>query len=133
MQIRTLTRTLTAALAAGLVGACGGTQAQYPGAEDDAVIVVDNTRTTQADLTVRLVPEEGVRERLGTVSLSEEKSFRVDNVQWGSRFQLVAENAAGEELRSRPFTLTQGTILTWDLDLNTVNIGTQAEASPLIK
>lgn len=133
MQIEALTRTLTMALAAGFLAACGGTQAQYPGAEENAVIVVDNTRTTQADLTVRLVPEGGVRQRLGTVSLSEEKSFRVDDVQWGGRFQLVAENVAGEELRSRPFTLTRGTILTWNLDLNTVNIGAQAEASPLIK
>lgn len=87
---------------------------------DSAVVVVDASGTFTSNMSVYMVPETGVRERLGIVTGDETERFTVSNVVWSDRFRLVGEAADGDEIVSNPFSIAPGQTVTWDVDLNSI-------------
>lgn len=86
-----------------------------------AVIIVDNTNNTISDATVYLVPEDGVRQRLGTVSLGDRQRFQVE-APAAFDHRLLLDVPGSDDLQSQPFTLTPGDTVEWDLNRNIVNL-----------
>ena len=122
MSIARWTRHLgLAAVAALATTACAGTGDPVMDGMDpeQSYVVVDNTNTTISSATIFLYPDTGVRQMLGTVTMNEQKAFEVER-DVNTQFRLVAE-AGVDELSSRTFTLTQGDVVEWDLNLNTIN------------
>ena len=122
MSISRWTRHLALAAVTGLAAtACAaGADPMMDGLDpEQSYVVVDNQNTTISSATIFLYPETGVRQMLGTVTMNEEKAFEV-NQDVNTQFRLVAE-AGVDELSSRTFTLTQGDVVEWNLDLNTIS------------
>lgn len=90
---------------------------------DRATIVVDNTNSGMSDLTVYLEHEHGRRDRLGSVSLSERKSFVVRNQDWGARFRLTGDPLGGRDIRTRVFRLHAGMDVIWNVSGNNLFLG----------
>ncbi|MFW6331377.1 MAG: hypothetical protein ACOC3J_06595 [Gemmatimonadota bacterium] len=108
---------LAAAVAFGACATTGGA-----GEVDAITVEVENTLVPPAALTVYIVPEGGVRERLGSVSpnATENFTFRPGTA---SRYQFVAETAGGADLVSNPFTIPgDAQWVTWDLAANLVSV-----------
>lgn len=117
-------RLAAVALAGALAAGCGGPPEPGEVEADAALVVVDNTDATISSATIYLLPENGIRQRLGTVTLGKEARFTVQPTA-ALQYRLVAD-AGVDELVSRPFTFTEGDRVTWDLDLNTVFYGAEA-------
>lgn len=80
-------------------------------------IMVDNRKTGISDVTVSLIPENGVEDRLGTVTLGEARIFTLEDLPPARRYVLTA-SFTGTEIASRAFTFTPGDQIRWDLDDN---------------
>jgi hypothetical protein len=119
-------RTLLLALVVAASGACAASTAESPfgsaagGDPQGATIIVDNENAAFSDLTIYLVPRNGVRRRLGTVSLNQTRTFRVDRIDWSGDVRLLADPVGGRDFVSRSFVLTRGDVVEWDLGVNNV-------------
>lgn len=121
MSIGRWTRGLALAFATGLTAAAcsGNPDPAMAGLDGDgSYVVVDNTNTTLGTATIYLIPTNGIRERLGTVTMNEEKAFEVQR-SVGLEYRLLAEHGV-DEFASRPFTLAEGDVVEWNLDLNQI-------------
>ena len=120
-----VTTTLVALALVAVTGCARTPEAEAPYETDarpqHAVIEVDNTDTAVGEMTVYLVPGDGVTKRLGTVTLDERATFEVTDANWGAQFALVADLAGTPQIVSRSFTLTRGDLLEWDLRLNNLH------------
>lgn len=115
-------KTAALALALPLFAACASTPDTAPGeGETMETIVVDNSRNAIADATIYLVPETGVRTRLGSITLGDRETFEV-NAESTFNYQLVLESGR-DELVSPRFILANGDAVTWDLNLNRIRRG----------
>lgn len=130
MRGRFLPRGTAASLLAASIAvvACSGGRAESPfdrslrGA-NRALIVVDNRNTSISEMTVYLEPSSGVRVRLGTITLEKRRSFTVENLSWGDTFRLMGDPVGSRNIVSRPFPLSRGDVIEWDLDLNRIHYG----------
>lgn len=105
-------------LAATLAAACSGNPEPGAGGQS-AVVVVDASTSTFAPVTVYLVTDTGVRDRLGTIAGGQEKHFTVDTTV-ALDYRLVADMGL-RELVSPTFTFVEGDVVEWDLNANLVN------------
>lgn len=124
--MRTLLRTTAVAALFTLVG-CASTL-DAPGESDDgtpaARIIVDNAQSGYATLTVELVPPTGIERRLGTVDLNQSGRFTVRRVGLSGQYRLRADPLGSPEFLSPMFTLADGDVVEWDLNLNQILYGT---------
>lgn len=120
---RTLAVAAATLFAAGCASA-GQEDPEFTSGTQDGIVVVDNTNTTMGAATIYLVPENGVRDQLGTVNPNDEATFTVDP-DVGFRYRLMAEVGV-DELVSREFTFTENSTVEWDLYTNTVSFSEPA-------
>jgi hypothetical protein len=119
-SIRSL-RVAAVALIGVALAACASNP-QYPGNREtyQAVVEVDNGNSALSNFTVHLVSAYGPRQRLGNINLNEVRSFDVSYPSSGGRYQLQATLISGYELYSPPFILTEGDMVSWNLQRNRV-------------
>ena len=84
----------------------------------DVVVEVDNTQPSYRDLTIFIQAEQGTRWRLGSIDLNQRKVFTFDMPGSRGRFRLVAESPLARDRMSDFFSLTPGSEVEWDVDLN---------------
>lgn len=121
-QIRSL---LFLLLAPAVISGCatGGEAAPMAEAAAGVTVEVENTVVPPTSLVVYMVPSTGTRQMLGTVDPNSSQTFRFSAAATPERYRLVGETTAGTDLVSREFTVTGDiTGLTWDVELNTVNL-----------
>lgn len=116
--------TVLAALLAVAPAACGGGgEVESPYGDlgpREALVVVDNENTAISEMTVYLVPANGVRRRLGTVTLDARETFTVTEANWGSGFTLVGDPAGSGRIVTRRFQLARGNVIEWEVSRNRV-------------
>ncbi len=124
MSIKRWTRHLALAAATGLAAtACASNPQPAATSQGAATIVVDNASGPSTGVTaasVYLLPRNGTRDLLGTVTMDSQKSFVV-KPDVSLEYQLVATEGT-QSIRSRTFTMTPGDAIEWDLSLNTIKI-----------
>ncbi len=77
-------------------------------------LIVDNRNSSNSSITVYVV-RVGTRERqrLGTVRMTEKKSFKFSQYFNGARYRFIARETGGQEWASDAFLITPGDIAEW--------------------
>ena len=111
-------RSSAVALAVVVAAACSGNPEPGAGVEP-GTIVVDALGSTFPPVTVYLVTDTGMRDRLGTISGGQERTFTADP-SVALDYRLVADMGL-RELVSQTFTFVAGDVVEWDLNANMVS------------
>ena len=115
-----------ALLAVTFLAACASAGGGMEGTADTGptavTVVVNNNLTIPTSLTVSLVPENGVRRVLGSVSPNGNASLGVRGAITGGRYRLLARTTNGNDLVSDPFSLGDGAQVTWNVQSNIVTV-----------
>ncbi len=96
-----------------------------PAEMERGVIIVDNTTSPVSAATIYIVPEQGVPDQLGNVTMNEEKRFAI-MPSLSLRYRLRAD-ARTDELYSRYFTFNEGNVIEWDLGNNDITFVTDLD------
>lgn len=110
-----------ACLALALTGCAASVDLPTPGASaGSAEIVVDNTADVFDEMTLWLVPQYGLRQRLGTVLRNERRVFVVKKLSRVPDYRLVAD-PVGSDMTSKSFRMGPGDRVEWDMSVNAVD------------
>lgn len=111
-------------LLAAAVAACAGGGTQDGVDPDDATvgIRVQNDLVPPSSVTVRVREQDGADELLGTVEPDGTRTFTFDPAVAAGGYRLVAVQADGQEVVSRPITVSGDALIVWRLSANTVNV-----------
>ena len=90
-------------------------------------LVIDNRNSTNSSITVYVV-RVGTRERqrLGTVRLTEVKSFKFPQYLNGASYRFIARETGGKEWASDSFLVTPGDVAEWRTHRAVVWVGERA-------
>ena len=110
-----------------LSAACAtGTQRTAEGAVDrttsNLLVRVEHDLAGGGLMTVWLAPQTGVRQMLGSISAMETKLMRFDGLVSPGEYRLVAEQAGGPTVTSRPFIVGGADVVEWDLSTNIITL-----------
>jgi hypothetical protein len=96
----------------------------------DVMVSVQNDLLPQADLTVHIVSDVGVRRILGGVGPGSTRTLRFNEASYGGQFRLVARRSDGSEITSTPFALYPGAVVTWTMRTNYLSVGSDTGPRP---
>lgn len=87
---------------------------------DRVSVTVENTATPPSTLTVWMEKDNGMRQRLGTVTPNDRGNFSY-NVPGVGQYRFVATTRTGGDMGSQYFTISEGSSsVSWDIGANSV-------------
>ncbi|MGK7313458.1 MAG: hypothetical protein ACN0LA_14675 [Candidatus Longimicrobiales bacterium M2_2A_002] len=103
------------------LGACASSRSMEEGASGSEVgVMVENNAVPPAALTIWMVKDNGMRQRLGTVRPNGTERYRY-NVPGIGEYRLVGTARIGQDVSSQYFTLSDNSqSVTWDIAANSV-------------
>ena len=104
------------------LSACASSGSMEEGAASDSQvgIMVENSAVPPTALTIWMVKDNGMRQRLGTVRPNASERFRY-NVPGVGEYRLVGTARVGQDVSSQFFTLSDNSqSVTWDIGANSV-------------
>lgn len=125
MATRRFPRVALLALAVALLPACASAGGGMEGAEAasaGASVRVVNNLIPPAPLTIRAVPQTGVRQLVGNVSPGRTVVLDWNVTRVAGEYRLLAETTGGRDIVSRPFFFDGSGTVEWTLQGNTIRI-----------
>lgn len=122
MKIYRALRSLPAIALLLLAAACATTSGGDTGAEGGANainVVVENTGTPAADITVYVLTQTGGRQLLGSVPPGQTATLRYTGSTLGGQYRLMARPTGGREIISNTFSFgAPGSSIRWNIYSN---------------
>lgn len=102
------------------LSACASRSTDQEAAGSQVRVMVENTAVPPAALTIWMVKDNGMRQRLGVVRPNGTERYRY-SVPGVGEYRLVGTARVGSDVSSQFFTLTDSSqTVTWDIGANSV-------------